>query len=306
MAFSRPGALRLELPGPTGRALHRGGPRAEDMVAVFPGERAVWQGAATATEMEALLGVRLSPAELMDLLTGTPAGRLSDYRASWGDQLPRRLDATLEDGDPDRGGGGIGGPRPRASRGRVRAAPERRLPGGGGHRGPAPAGDPLMAALRLPSFAKVNLGLEVLRGREDGYHELRTLFQTVNLADELELHPRRLSGIEIECDHPLVPKDETNLAGRAALEMLRFAGRKTGLRIVLRKRIPVGGGLGGGSSNAAAVLLALDRLWQPGPGHHRPSAPGPAPGSRRALLPLRGHGAGGGAGGRGLPAAGAS
>lgn len=123
-----------------------------------------------------------------------------------------------------------------------------------------------MAPLRLPSFAKVNLGLEVLRVREDGYHELRTLFQTVSLADELELHPKRGPGIEIECDHPLVPKDATNLAGRAALEMLRLAGRKTGLRIVLRKRIPVGGGLGGGSSNAAAVLLALDGLFRLGLG----------------------------------------
>lgn len=123
-----------------------------------------------------------------------------------------------------------------------------------------------MAPLRLKSFAKVNLGLEVLRVRDDGYHELRTLFQTVNLADELELRPRRLAGVEIECDHPLVPKDESNLAARAALEMLRFARRKTGIRIVLRKRIPVGGGLGGGSSNAAAVLLGLDGLWKLGLG----------------------------------------
>lgn len=96
VAFSRPGALRLELPGPTG-ALCIAVARGEDMVAVFPGERAVWHGAATADQMEALLGVRLSPSELMDLLTGTPAGRLLDFRVRWGDQLPRRLDATLED-----------------------------------------------------------------------------------------------------------------------------------------------------------------------------------------------------------------
>jgi hypothetical protein len=97
VAFSRPDALRLELPGPTGArciAVARG-PR---LVAVFPGERAVWQGGASASDMEALLGVRLSPAELMDLLTGTPSGRLADYRASWGDRLPRRLEATLKGG----------------------------------------------------------------------------------------------------------------------------------------------------------------------------------------------------------------
>ncbi len=124
----------------------------------------------------------------------------------------------------------------------------------------------MAAPLRLKSFAKVNLGLEVLRVREDGYHELRTLFQTVSLADDLELHPRRLSGVEIECEHPLVPTDETNLAARAALELLKLTRRKAGVRIVLRKRIPVGGGLGGGSSNAAAVLMALDRLWKLGLG----------------------------------------
>jgi 4-diphosphocytidyl-2-C-methyl-D-erythritol kinase len=115
--------------------------------------------------------------------------------------------------------------------------------------------------VRVPSYAKVNLGLEVLAQREDGYHELRTLFQTVTLADTLELTSTRRPAIEIECDHPLVPKGASNLAVRAALELQRFGKVKKGVRIALRKRIPVGGGLGGGSSNAAAVLRALDRLW---------------------------------------------
>lgn len=115
--------------------------------------------------------------------------------------------------------------------------------------------------LRLKSYAKINLGLEVLGLRQDGYHELRTLFQTVDLADDLELRPRTGPTIEVECDHPLVPKDEGNLALRAALELQRFARARSGARIVLEKRLPVGGGLGGGSSNAAAVLLGLDRLW---------------------------------------------
>jgi 4-diphosphocytidyl-2-C-methyl-D-erythritol kinase len=120
-------------------------------------------------------------------------------------------------------------------------------------------------ALRLRSYAKVNLGLEVLGLRDDGYHELRTLFQTIDLHDDIVLRPRP-RGITVRCDHPLVPTDSTNLAARAA-EALRAYGRVSGgVEIEIRKRIPVGGGLGGGSSNAAAVLLGLDRLWKTGLG----------------------------------------
>jgi 4-diphosphocytidyl-2-C-methyl-D-erythritol kinase len=122
------------------------------------------------------------------------------------------------------------------------------------------------SVVRLKSYAKINLGLEVLGPRHDGYHELRTLFQTVNLADDLELRPGPGPTIELQCDHPLVPKDEGNLALRAALELQRFARVRKGVRIRLEKRIPVGGGLGGGSSNAAAVLLGLDGLWKLGLG----------------------------------------
>jgi 4-diphosphocytidyl-2-C-methyl-D-erythritol kinase len=122
--------------------------------------------------------------------------------------------------------------------------------------------------LRLPSFAKVNLGLEVLGTRADGYHELRTIFQTISLHDDLELRPHA-SAIEVRCDHPGVPTDHTNLAHRAAEELRRFAGISKGVTITITKRIPVAGGLGGGSSNAAAVLIGLDRLWRLGLGHAR-------------------------------------
>jgi len=126
---------------------------------------------------------------------------------------------------------------------------------------------PVSRALRVPSFAKVNLGLEVLGTRGDGYHELRTLFQTVDLADEILLQPRpEDAGVTVACDHPLVPKDGTNLAVRAADALRRYGNVATGVHIEIRKRIPVGGGLGGGSSNAAAVLLGLDRLWRLGLG----------------------------------------
>jgi 4-diphosphocytidyl-2-C-methyl-D-erythritol kinase len=112
----------------------------------------------------------------------------------------------------------------------------------------------------VPSYAKVNLGLEVLGVRQDGFHELRTIFQTIELHDDIALRPRT-SGVVVRCDHPDVPSDATNLAARAALELRRHAGLERGLEIRITKRIPVGGGLGGGSSNAAAVLLALDRVW---------------------------------------------
>jgi 4-diphosphocytidyl-2-C-methyl-D-erythritol kinase len=107
--------------------------------------------------------------------------------------------------------------------------------------------------------------LEVLGLREDGYHELRTLFQTIDLADDVVLRPRP-RGQKIVCDHPLVPRDATNLAARAAELLRRYAGVRQGVEIEIRKRIPVGGGLGGGSSNAATVLLGLDRMWRLGLG----------------------------------------
>lgn len=119
-----------------------------------------------------------------------------------------------------------------------------------------------MRALRVRSYAKVNLGLEVLGLRDDGYHELRTLFQTIDLYDDLVLKPLGPgAGVHATCDHPLVPADGSNLAIRAACDLQRYAGIEHGVEISIRKRIPVGGGLGGGSSNAATVLLALDRLW---------------------------------------------
>lgn len=127
------------------------------------------------------------------------------------------------------------------------------------------------SAFRVSSFAKVNLGLEVLGSREDGYHELRTLFQTIALHDDLSLRPAR--EVTVRCDHAGVPTDASNLAARAALALRRFARLDHGVEITIEKRIPVGGGLGGGSSNAAATLLALDRMWRLGLG-------------RAGLLPL--------------------
>jgi 4-diphosphocytidyl-2-C-methyl-D-erythritol kinase len=120
-------------------------------------------------------------------------------------------------------------------------------------------------SLRLRSFAKVNLGLEVLGSRRDGHHELRTVFQSIDLHDDVVLRTRA-RGIELRCDHPGVPRGAANLAVRAARELGRLTGTSRGVEISITKRIPVAGGLGGGSSNAAAVLAGLDRLWALGLG----------------------------------------
>ncbi|MFI5183128.1 MAG: 4-(cytidine 5'-diphospho)-2-C-methyl-D-erythritol kinase [Vicinamibacteria bacterium] len=117
-----------------------------------------------------------------------------------------------------------------------------------------------MKSLTVASYAKINLGLEVLGLRSDGYHELRTLFQAIDLHDDITFRSRR-SGIQVRCDHPGVPKDATNLAARAASALARYGHVTQGVEIAITKRIPVAGGLGGGSSNAAATLLGLDRLW---------------------------------------------
>jgi len=112
------------------------------------------------------------------------------------------------------------------------------------------------------SYAKINLHLQVCGRRPDGYHELRTVFQTIDLCDELEIEvdsEGTEDSVEIEILEGLCPVGPENLAVRAAKE---FVSRWPigGVRIGLRKRIPMGGGLGGGSSNAATVLLGLREL----------------------------------------------
>src|SRR5581483_2944805 len=114
--------------------------------------------------------------------------------------------------------------------------------------------------VRLRSLAKINLGLHVLHKRADGYHELRTIFHTISLADTLDVEftPGRGARIELESDIDVPPAD--NLVTRAAqllFDALKIRGQ---VRFRLTKRIPMGGGLGGGSGNAASVLLALPVL----------------------------------------------
>lgn len=114
----------------------------------------------------------------------------------------------------------------------------------------------------LPSFAKINWTLHVRGRRPDGYHELHTIFQTVTLQDRLRFTVRDDSRIEIRCDAPGIPVDESNLIYRAAVALQKQFCIERGVTVELEKRIPAGGGLGGGSSNAAVTLIALAHLWR--------------------------------------------
>ena len=119
----------------------------------------------------------------------------------------------------------------------------------------------LDSALTLPSFAKINWTLHVLGRRPDNYHELHTIFQTVTLHDRLRFQLRTDERIRIRCDAPDIPVDENNLIYRAAISLRERYGIVKGATVDLKKHIPVGGGLGGGSSNAAIALVGLSHVW---------------------------------------------
>ena len=120
-----------------------------------------------------------------------------------------------------------------------------------------------MTHLSLPAVAKLNLFLHITGRRADGYHNLQTLFQLLDTGDELHFTRRNDTNINLSCsDASLV--NEQNLVLRAARLLQQHTGCKLGCDIVLDKRLPMGGGLGGGSSDAATTLLGLNKLWQLG------------------------------------------
>ncbi len=121
-----------------------------------------------------------------------------------------------------------------------------------------------MREIKIKSPAKINLGLKVYRKREDGFHEVETILQMVDLYDTITL--RRIEGdiIVVSCNNNSVPEDENNLVYRAAELIQRHIKVDKGLLIKIDKHIPVSAGLGGGSSNAAVTLLGLNRLWDLG------------------------------------------
>jgi len=114
--------------------------------------------------------------------------------------------------------------------------------------------------LHLESPAKVNLRLEILKKRKDGYHELRTVLQKIDLHDTIYFSLKKENGISIVTDHPDLPVGKRNLVYQAVQSILERSDYRGGVHVKIMKRIPLGAGLGGGSSNAAATLKALNQL----------------------------------------------
>ncbi|MTI69381.1 MAG: 4-(cytidine 5'-diphospho)-2-C-methyl-D-erythritol kinase [Firmicutes bacterium] len=112
----------------------------------------------------------------------------------------------------------------------------------------------------LDAYAKINLALDVIGKRNDGYHELRMIMQQVNLKDKITIKERK-KDVVIKCDNPLVPTDESNLVYKAYEILKNKFNIDKGIYIEIEKNIPVAAGLAGGSSNAAAVLKGLNKLW---------------------------------------------
>lgn len=120
-----------------------------------------------------------------------------------------------------------------------------------------------MATLTLPAPAKLNLWLHIIGRRPDGYHELETVFQFLDHADQLHYSLRDDGQIHLRTEIAGVPHD-SNLIVKAARQLQQQSGCALGVDIWLDKILPMGGGIGGGSSNAATTLLALNHLWQLG------------------------------------------
>ena len=115
-------------------------------------------------------------------------------------------------------------------------------------------------SVSVRSFAKINLGLRIGARREDGFHELLTVYQTIGLHDLIRISVRRGSGIEIRCSDQKVPRDESNTCYRIIEKAVSALGAKGRVFIEIEKRLPVQGGLGGASSNAVSAMLGLERV----------------------------------------------
>jgi 4-diphosphocytidyl-2-C-methyl-D-erythritol kinase len=122
--------------------------------------------------------------------------------------------------------------------------------------------------IKINAYAKINLTLKILGQRPDGYHDIESVFHCISLHDQLTLSTRKDGKIILKCNDPVLPTDSSNLAYRAAVTLRELAEKKYpskrtfGATISLKKNIPVGAGLGGGSSDAATVLVGLKRLWK--------------------------------------------
>lgn len=121
-----------------------------------------------------------------------------------------------------------------------------------------------MDRMQLKALAKINLGLDVLRRREDGYHEVRMIMQTVHIFDQLQLEKKRDTGISVRTNLYYLPENENNLVYKAAKLLWDEFGLPGGISIQLKKYIPVAAGMAGGSSDAAAVLFGMNRMYDLG------------------------------------------
>ena len=121
-----------------------------------------------------------------------------------------------------------------------------------------------MDKLELKALGKINLGLDVLGKRENGYHDVRMVMQTVYLYDQIWMVKTKEPGIRLSANLFYLPVNENNLAYRAADLLMKEFGIREGVKIVLDKHIPVAAGMAGGSSNAAAVLFGMNRMFSLG------------------------------------------
>lgn len=120
----------------------------------------------------------------------------------------------------------------------------------------------MMKVYRTKAYGKINLYLRITGKREDGYHTLETVFQSVSLCDQVAVILHKNGGISLRCNRPYIPRDERNIAYKAALAFFDASGiENPGLYINIKKVIPVGAGMAGGSTNAAAVLRLLNRAY---------------------------------------------
>lgn len=121
-----------------------------------------------------------------------------------------------------------------------------------------------MKQIELKALAKINLGLDVLGKRENGYHDVRMVMQSIYLYDDVKIERRKEPGIEVNTNLFFLPTDENNIAYKAAAMLIEEFGIEEGVIITLNKHIPVAAGMAGGSSNAAAVLYGVNRLFELG------------------------------------------
>ena len=118
-----------------------------------------------------------------------------------------------------------------------------------------------MDKIQLKALAKINLGLDVLRRREDGYHEVKMIMQTIGLHDDLEIRKTKTSGIQVKTNLYYLPTNENNLVYKAAKLLMDEFQIRDGVSIQLKKRIPVAAGMAGGSSDGAAVLWGINQMY---------------------------------------------